>query len=99
MNQILELAIPNVRRIIGVMDNIEEALANSIIRLSAESVGNIKLRSALPGQSEQDALEREYQRWGGRLADTLGVPFYPFSRRYRPGTGRAGVTKSIRFRS
>lgn len=99
MNQILEISIPRVRDMLGTLDLIERTMVQSIVRLAADKVGSITLRSSLPGQSEQDALEREYQRWAARLADDLGVPFYPFSRRFKAGTGYSGSVRNLRIRS
>ena len=45
----------------------------------------------ITAQNEPDMLEREYVRWGWRLADIFGVPIYPYSNRYRMASGtRAG---------
>jgi hypothetical protein len=50
------------------------------VRLSAEQLDEMKLRL-----DEPDKLEREYCRWGARLADVLGVPIYAYSTKYRNG--------------
>lgn len=86
MDNILPVAIDKIRQIVGIMDGIECRLVDAQDRLSATSLDNLSLR-----RDETDALEAEYYRWGGRLADTLGVPFYAYSNRYRRhGKGFAG---------
>lgn len=85
-------AIDRVRKILDNLDRIEDQLMCATSTLVAEQVGEIKLRGAEPGRTHPDLLEREYKRWACRLADVLGVPFYPFSTRFRgrgPGRGFA----------
>jgi hypothetical protein len=67
-----------VRRIIKIMDDIECKLVDAEDFLVAEELGNMKLRDKHP-----DLLEKEYVRWGKRLADIFGVPIYPYAERYR----------------
>lgn len=87
MDNILAVAENRVRRIVQVLDKIECRLIDSIDRLAATSLDGLTLRD-----DEQDRLEREYWRWAGRMADILGVPFYPYANRFRAeGRGsRAG---------
>jgi len=75
-------AVERVRFILQNMDNIEQQIASASCMLAAEQLGEMKLRGAKSGETFTDLLEREYVRWGYRLADVLGVPVYPFSRRY-----------------
>jgi len=87
MNNLIDQTVARVRRVLRVMDDIEDQLIESQVRLSAKRLDGIELR-----EDEPDKLEREYVRWGWRLADMLGVPVYPYSERYkRAGAGiRAG---------
>ena len=86
MNYLLPVGEAKVRQIIGILDGIECRLVDAQDRLAAKSLDNLTMRV-----DETDALEAEYYRWGGRLADTLGVPFYAYSYRYkRHGKGYAG---------
>ena len=41
-------------------------------------------------------LEKEYARWGGRLADVFGVPFYPYSNRYKYNMGTVAGNVPVR---
>jgi len=77
LDNVMTVAEPRVRQILSVMDGIESSLVDAQTRLAAISLGDIKLRQDEPGQ-----LEREYVRWGMRLADILGCPIYPFSTKY-----------------
>ena len=86
MDYLLPVGEAKVRQIIGIMDGIECRLVDAQDRLAAKSLDNLTMRP-----DETDALENEYYRWGGRLADTLGVPFYAYSNRYkRHGKAYAG---------
>ena len=78
MNNVIERAIPRVQRILNVLDRIEGKLEEAQDRLAAKRLDSLELR-----ENEPDQLEHEYVRWGGRLADILGVPIYPYSTRYR----------------
>jgi hypothetical protein len=86
LENIIEEAVDRVRKILKIMDDTEMRLVESQDRLAASALDALKLR-----ENEPDLLEREYVRWGWRLADVLGVPIYPYSNRYRMGAGtRAG---------
>ena len=78
MDYLMPVGEAKVRQIIGIMDGIECRLVDAQDRLAAQSLDNLTMRA-----DETDALEGEYFRWGGRLADTLGVPFYAYSNRYK----------------
>lgn len=78
MNLILPVAENEVRRLIGILDGVECRLQAAQDRLAAKRIDQLELRDDEPGQ-----LEGEYRRWGYRLADTLGVPIYAYSTKYR----------------
>jgi len=82
MDRLLVASEDRVRRILGVMDGIEEKLIAAQDRLAADKLDELVLR-----KTEPEELETEYVRWGGRLADILGAPFYHYSTRYK---GRSG---------
>ena len=86
MNIIIEAAVPRVRRLLKVLDDIEDQMIESQVRLSAKKLDGIELRD-----NEPDMLEREYKRWSGRLADMLGVPPYPYSNRNKGGIKAGSV--------
>ena len=78
LNSLLPVAENRVRSILGVLDGVECRLIAAQDRLAAKRIDNLELRDDEPSQ-----LEAEYRRWGYRLADTLGVPIYAYSVRYR----------------
>jgi len=85
MDSLILETVPRVRAMLDTLDQIECRLIAAQGRLAASSMGELKLRD-----NEPDLLEKEYFRWGGRLADTLGVPFYAYSNRYKGGGSKAG---------
>lgn len=86
MSNLLEESVDRVRKILNVMDRIEDVLAEGAIeRLAAIRLDEMELR-----EDEPDKLDKEYQRWGKRLADLLGAPIYPYSARYQSMLGGVG---------
>jgi hypothetical protein len=82
LNNLIEGAVDRVRRVLKIMDDVEVRLVEAQDRLAASALDSLKLR-----ENEPDMLEREYVRWGCRLADILGAPIYPFSMRYKSHLG------------
>ena len=78
LNYLLPASEDKVRSILTVMDGVECRLIEAQDRLAAKKIDQLDLRDDEPGQ-----LEVEYQRWGYRLADLLGVPVYAYSTKYR----------------
>lgn len=74
-----------VRQLIAILDKIECRLIETVDFLIAENAGDTKINLDAPGM-----IEREYVRWSMRLADALGVPPYPFSKRFMGG-GAGGI--------
>ena len=89
-------AVERVRGILQTMDNLEAQIAAAACMLAAEKLGDMTLRGAKCGETFTDLLEREYVRWGYRLADVLGVPVYPYSRRYQSGNRGCNVVGNIK---
>lgn len=86
MERIPQPAIGRVRSILSELEDIERQLSEARKRMRAAKLGEITLRQA--GESatvETDALEHEYDRWGNRLANILGCPYYPYAKRYQNG--------------
>lgn len=88
-------ATDRVRRILQTLDDLETKLIAASCTLAAEALGSLKLRGAEQGKTFPDLLEREYVRWAGRLADVLGVPIYPYAKRFKG----SGPGKSVPVRS
>jgi len=85
MGNILETSLFRIRKLLANLDQIECRLMDALTRMQADQLGEIKLR-----KEETTQLEGEYQRWGKRLADLLGVPLYPYSDRYQVNRVRTG---------
>lgn len=83
-------AADRIRRILRVLDNLEEQLVDATCTFAAAKLGEITLRGAKAGETHTDMLEREYVRWATRLADVLGVPLFPGAERFKKhGPGRS----------
>ena len=76
-------AVNRVTCILDTMDALEGQLRSAVPSLAASRLGELELHPLKSqGVLFTDSIDKEYKRWGARLADILGVPFYPFSRRY-----------------
>ena len=91
LGYVMEVAVPRVRNILQILDNTEQAMVCAQDYLAAEQVGDLRLRSAVAGQTHTDLLEREYVRWVERLADVLGCPMYPYASRFRHRGGGGNI--------
>lgn len=93
MEYLMPEAVPRVRDILQVLDDIEQKLIDSMCYLVADQLEELKLAGSNDKKARliTERYENEYRRWAGRLADIFGVPLYPFSERFKKGTdGRAG---------
>lgn len=75
MDKVLVEAVPLFRQILATLDAIEAQKVEDLEVLVAGRVGSIELRS-----DEQAALDGQYRRWQGKLANLLGVPPNPFDK-------------------
>lgn len=82
MSLIIPAAEDRCRRMIAVLDQIECKLQDALDFLVVKRVDSTEIR-----EDHTDALEGEYYRWASRLADTLGVPLYPYAARFRKSGG------------
>lgn len=82
--------IDRIRRLLNILDNLENQIEAAACTLAAEKLGEMTLRGAEHGKTFPDLLEREYVRWAARLADVLGVPLYPYSRRFANAAAMGG---------
>lgn len=86
MSNIIEDAVGIVRDLLARLDETENMMFEAQTRLAASQLGELKLR-----EDEITALEASYVMWADRLADTLGVPKYPYSSKFRrAGAAMAG---------
>lgn len=89
MNNIYDAnAVEQVKSYVQVMDTIEQNLANVACLVKAKVVGDIQ-----PNLDAGEYLEREYVRWGWRIADLLSVCPNPYSQRY--GAGGTGLNVPV----
>ncbi len=86
MNNLVMYSEGRVRELLGRLDATEERIFSSQERLAASKLGEITLRD-----NEPDQLENEYQRWAMRLADVMGCPLYPYSKRFATVSGGGNV--------
>lgn len=96
MNNVLNSAIPRVRDILQILDDLEQQMIDAQPQLAADTLGGLGLAGSRDprGRLVTDRLENEYVRWAGRLADIFGVPLYPFSERFMKS--RRGTTIPVR---
>jgi hypothetical protein len=69
---------PIVRRIMDVMDGIEDKMVDAQDRLAATKVDEILTRA-----DECDRLEEQWVRWGEQLSSVLGAPYNIYNARYQ----------------
>lgn len=82
MDRIIPQAIPRVLAMLGTLDCIEGQMIDALKRLKVQQVSEVKMRNSNEEATEQDLLEREYERWAMRLANMLGVPWNPYAKRF-----------------
>ena len=95
MDQLLPGAVSRAQMILAVLDKIECLLVESLERLAAQQVGDVKLRGSNDESTEGDLLEGEYLRWAKRLADLLGVELNRASLRFGAGSGLSGNVRVL----
>ena len=93
MGLLLITAVPRVREILQILDDLEQKIIDAQCYLVADKLGEISLAGA-GGDSQNrlatDRLEGEYVRWAQRLVDIFGVPLYPGSARFSNGGRKFG---------
>lgn len=85
INDLLPEAEPRVRRLLKVLDEIEEKMIDGQSFLVADQIDDMHIR-----KDHIDALEDEYSRWASRLADEIGAPLYPGSTKFAKLFARIG---------
>lgn len=82
-------AVDQVKQYVQTMDSIDAQIANATCLVKAKVVGDIQ-----PNIDGPEYLEREYVRWGWRLADLLGCTPNPLSVRYG-AAGGGGLNMTV----
>lgn len=85
MGRLRDTSAGRVRQQVSILEAIEKKMVEALKRFEAAEVDGIKLRGVGDDRSETKLLEIEYDRWGNRLANLFGVPYYPFAKRYQSG--------------
>lgn len=82
MNLVLPEAEVEVRRLVGVLDQLEEQMVCDHELLAVEAIGEVKVRA-----DEQQQLTKRYVYWQHALANVLGCNPNPFDRRFTQSGG------------
>lgn len=85
MTRVLESALPQVRRHLRILDQIEEQMVEDLELAAVNQLGEIQVN-----QKEQSQLWKNYVRWVGSLCNLFGVYRNPFDKR-----GGGGVNISV----
>lgn len=80
MDRVLEAALPELRRHLRILDQIEEQMVEDLELMAVNGLGEIQVN-----QREQHQLWQNYLRWVGSLCNILGVYRNPYDK--RGGTG------------
>jgi len=88
MNRVLELALPEVRRHLQILDAIEEQMVQDHELLAVEKLGEITVNT-----KEQEKLTRRYDYWVDSLCNLFGVERNPFDKRLV--SGGAGINVGV----
>ncbi len=93
MEQVLPSAVPRVREILQICDDLEQKMLDATDFLVADVLEELKLAGSQDpqGRLATDRLEGEYVRWAKRLADVFAVPLYPFSERFKRGRNNVPI--------
>ena len=76
MNKVLPEALPELERLVGILDAVEEQKVADLELAAVNEVGEISVN-----QGEQRQLDKQYAHWQAALANLLGVPPNPFDGR------------------
>lgn len=86
LEKIPQTSVGRVRKIVANLETIETQMIDALTRMQAAKLGELTIRQAGDSATvETDALEHEYDRWGNRLANLLGCPYYPYAKRFQDG--------------
>jgi len=86
MNRVLEAALPELRRLLSILDQIEEQMINDHELLAVKSLGEITVN-----EREQAQLTDRYDYWVAAIANILGCERNPFDKRRASASINVGV--------
>lgn len=85
-DRVLEVALPEIRRHMQILDGIEEQMVTDHELLAVEKLGEITVNT-----KEQEKLTRRYDYWVESLCNLLGAYRNPFDRRL----GSRGINAKV----
>ncbi len=88
MDRVLEAALPELRRHLGILDGIEQLMVCDHELAAVNSLGEIQIN-----QEEQKQLTRRYDYWVNSLCNILGVIRNPYDKRQHGGGISVGVVR------
>ena len=86
MNRILEDALPELRRHLGILDKIEESIIENLDFLVAEKLGDITIDANV-----MEKLTKQYDYWVASMCALMGVNRNPFDQRLKMRGINVGV--------
>lgn len=93
MNRILEEAIPELRRHLSILDQIEEQSIQNIELLQITKIDTIVVNSTGPDR-EQRQIRETYNYWVDSLCNIMGIARNPFDKRLK-NFGLGGINGRV----
>lgn len=93
MGFLLPAGETEVRRLLAIIDSIDDRMLRAHGRLAAEEIGEIVMNPR-----ELTALKQERFYWAGRLSDEIGAPMNEaYAMQYRGGGGGQVTTANVQL--
>lgn len=93
MNRVLADALPEVRRHLRILDNIEEQMVCNLDLLQVKRLGEIEINNQGPDREQRQIIQL-YDRWVDSLCNLMGVFRNPFDKR-KGALGTGGVNVAV----
>lgn len=90
MNRVRLSALPNMRRILGILDTLENQMIGDFELAAVNKLDTIEIN-----QDEQKQLVQRYDYWVAALGNILGCPRNPFDQRKFNPSGTSGINASV----
>lgn len=90
MNRLLPEAYDEVRRLLVILDGVEQQIVEDQELLAVSKVDEIDIR---PDEFKQ--LVKQYLWWQASLANMFGVPPNPFDQRFASYSGAGGINVNV----
>lgn len=89
MDQIMPQALPRVRQLIGILDQLEGQMVEDAELAAVNKLGEIEIN-----QKEQRQLFAQYNYWVAALCNLLGITRNPFDQRLT-APGMRGINATV----